>query len=229
VIVDPPVLRVRRHFDRPPAEHVAAFQGASTGHVVDASGGKGALDALVKPIAGVKPGFCGVAITCDPGPADNLAVFGALALARPGDVILVATGGHRGAAVLGDLLAGMARNCGVVAIVTDGMARDVAGLAAVGLPIFAAGVSPNSPSRCGPGVVGMPIVIGGVAVESGDIVVGDADGVVVVPRRRAAEIIARLGQVRAAEAALEAEVEAGLRMLDGVAALLASDRVEYLD
>jgi 4-hydroxy-4-methyl-2-oxoglutarate aldolase len=102
-------------------------------------------------------------------------------------------------------------------------------LEAVGLPVFAAGVSPNSPVRNGPGVVGMPIVIGGVAVESGDIVVGDADGVVVVPRKRADEIIARLRHVRAAEAILEAKVKAGLRMLDSVAELLASERVETIE
>lgn len=229
MITDPPALRVRRHFERPPAEQVAALQGAATGHVVDASGGKAALAAEIKSIAGVRPEFCGVAVTCDAGPSDNLALFGALDCAQPGDVLIAATENHRGAAVLGDLLAGMARNAGVVAIVTDGMARDVAGLEAVGLPVFAAGVSPNSPSRCGPGLVGMPIVIGGVTVESGDIVVGDADGVVVVPRRRAAEIIARLRYVRAAEAVAEAKVKAGLRMLESVAELLASDRVENID
>jgi 4-hydroxy-4-methyl-2-oxoglutarate aldolase len=229
MITDPPALRVRRHFERPPAELVAALRGAATGHVVDASGGKGALVPEIKPIAGTGAEFCGVAIPCDAGPGDNLALFGALALAEPGDVLVVATDAYRGAAVLGDLLAGMARNSGVAAIVTDGLARDVAGLASVGLPVFAAGVSPNSPSRCGPGVVGMPIVIGGVAVEAGDIVVGDADGVVVVPRRRAADIVSRLRRVRAAEALVEAKVKAGLRMLDGVAALLASDRVENIE
>lgn len=228
MITDPPVLRIRRHFSRPAAELVAAFVGASTGHVVDAMGGKGALEARVKPVHGVKPDFSGVALTCDAGPGDNLALFGALDCALPGDVIVAATGNHGDAAVLGDLLAGMAQNRGVAAIVTDGVVRDTAGLAAVGLPVHARGVSPNSPSRCGPGVVGLPIVIAGVAVAPGDIVVGDADGVVVVPGALAAEVAAKLFAIREAEAALEAKVKAGLRMLDGVAALLKSDRVENI-
>jgi len=192
-------------------------------------GGKGALDAAIKPVAGRNLAFCGVALTCDAGPGDNLALFGALDCAEPGDVIVAATDSYRGAALLGDLMAGMARNAGVIAVVTDGLARDVAGLEAVGLPVFAAGVSPNSPSRCGPGVVGMPVVIGGLAVESGDIVVADADGVVVVPRRRVGETLDRLRRVRAAESMLEAKVNGGLRMLESVAELLASDRVETIE
>lgn len=229
MITDPPVLRIRRHVPRPSAELVEAFRGASTGHLVDAMGGMGALHAEVKPLEGVKAEFCGVALTCDAGPADNLALFGALAHALPGDVILTSTRDHRGCAVLGDLLAGMAKNRGVAAIVTDGLARDLAGLEAVGLPIHCRGVSANSPSRCGPGTVGEPIVIAGVAAASGDIVVGDRDGVVVVPFTIAAEVAARLGSIRAAEAALEAKVRGGLTLLDSVQALLASDRVLFLD
>jgi 4-hydroxy-4-methyl-2-oxoglutarate aldolase len=228
VITDPPVLKIRRHFPRPASEVIAAFAGASTGHLVDAMGGKGALDGRIKPLAGAPPNFCGVAMTCDAGPADNLAVFGALDCALPGDVIVAATAGHRHAAVIGDLIAGMARNCGVTAFVTDGVVRDAVGLVAVGLPVHCCGVSPNSPARSGPGVVGMPIVIGGVSVAPGDIVVGDADGVVIVPLASAADVAMKLAEVRKAEAALEAKVIAGLRMLDGVADLLKSDRVENI-
>ena len=83
--------------------------------------------------------------------------------------------------MIGDLLLGMMKNRGVVAFVTDGFVRDIPGLRAVGLPCFAAGVTPNSPVRSGPGTVGLPTVVGGVAVGPGDIVVGDQDGVVVVP------------------------------------------------
>jgi 4-hydroxy-4-methyl-2-oxoglutarate aldolase len=229
MIVDPPVLRIRRHFPRPSAQLVEAFRGASTGHLVDAMGGAGALDAEVKPLAGVEAEFCGTALTCDAGPADNLALFGALAQSRPGDVILAATRAHRGCAVLGDLLAGMAKNAGVAAIVTDGLARDLAGLESVGLPVQCKGVSANSPSRCGPGTVGEPIVIAGVLAAAGDIVVGDRDGVVIVPLAIAAEVAARLAGIRAAETQLEARVKGGLKGLDSVQALLASDRVVFVD
>jgi 4-hydroxy-4-methyl-2-oxoglutarate aldolase len=132
------------------------------------------------------------------------------------------------AAVIGDLIVGMARNCGVAAIVTEGTVRDVAGILAIGLPVYCAGVSPNSPARNGPGTVGLPIVVGGVAVESGDILVGDRDGVVVVPRQMGAKVAAKLIEVRAAEAALEAKVKGGLRIPDFVTALLRSDRIDEI-
>lgn len=225
MITDPPILRIRRNFERPSPEAVAALRGAATGHLVDAMGGSGALDWQIKPLGDAAP-FCGVAITCDAGPADNLAVFGALEAARPGDVIIVATTGHRAAGVIGDLVAGMARNCGVAAIVTDGAVRDVEGILAAGLPVYCAGVSPNSPARNGPGTVGLPIIVGGVAVDSGDIVVGDNDGVVIIPRLIAAEVVRQLSEIRKAEAAMEAEVKAGLRVPQFIATLLQSDRVE---
>ena len=228
MITDPPILRIRRNFPRPSPEIVAALTGVATGHLVDAMGGSGALDWRIKPLDNATPGFCGVAMTCDAGPADNMAVFGALDAAKPGDVIIAATGGHLAAAVIGDLIVGMARNCDVTAIVTEGTVRDAAGILAVGLPVYCAGVSPNSPVRNGPGTVGLPIVVGGVAVESGDILVGDRDGVVVVPRQMAAKVAAKLVEVRAAEAALEAKIKAGLRIPEFVAALLKSNRIDEI-
>lgn len=228
MITDPPILRIKRNFERPFPETVAALTGAATGHLVDAMGGSGALDWTIKPLGNKVASFCGVALTCDVGPADNLAVFAALDVAKPGDVIIAATGGHLAAAVTGDLLVGMARNCGVSAIVTDGSVRDVAGILAVGIPVFCAGVSPNSPVRNGPGTVGLPIVIGGVAVVPGDIVIGDADGVVVIAQAIAEEVVAKLAVVRKAEAALEAKVTAGLRIPDFVTVVLKSNRTEEL-
>ena len=116
-----------------------------------------------------------------------------------------------GCAVTGDLLLGMARNCGAVAFVTDGCVRDVPGIRGVGLPCFALGVTPNTPAREGPGTIGFPIVTGGIAVATGDIVIGDQDGVVVVPFDRIDHVIERLEKIRAAEAELDAKVKAGLR------------------
>ncbi|WP_373506307.1 RraA family protein [Aestuariivirga sp.] len=229
MIKDPPILRISRNFPRPPNDVVKALTGAMTGHLVDAMGGGGALDWQIKALGGGPQSFCGVAVTCDCGPSDNLALFGALDVVKPGDVIVAATRSHRAASVTGDLLVGMARNCGAAAIVTDGVVRDVAGILAVGLPVCCAGVSPNSPVRNGPGTVGLPIVVGGVAIASGDIIVGDADGVVVVPQAIAADLVKRLVDVRAAEALLEAKVKSGLRIPDFIADVLSSPRVENID
>ncbi len=225
MIVDPPALVIRRDFARPDAATRAAFAGAAIGHVADALGGRGGLGRRIKPMVPLASPMVGVAVTCACGPSDNLALFGALAVARPGDVLVAATEGFEHAAVTGDLLLGMARNKGIAGFVTDGLVRDLAGIRAVGLPAFAAGVTPNSPARCGPGAVGTPVVLGGVAVEAGDIVVGDEDGVVVPLARDAAETAAALARVRTAEAALEAQVRAGLTLPDFVEAVLASGRV----
>ena len=228
MITDPPILTLRANFQRPSSEMVQLFAGSSTGHLVDAMGGAGALDWRIKPLSPDRASFCGVAMTCDCGPADNLGMFGALDIIRPGDVLMAATSSYMGTAIAGDLLVGMTKNSGAAAFVTDGAVRDVAGILPIGLPVFCAGVTPNSPVRNGPGTAGLPVVVGGVPVSPGDIIVGDADGVVVVPLAIAAQVLERLKGVRAAEASLEAKVKAGLRMPDFMSELLASDRVERL-
>jgi len=229
MIEDPPVLTIRARFPRPGLSLVALFAGAPTGAVVDAMGGGGALDFSIKPLEPPAKPIVGVALTCNCGPGDNLALFGAISIAEPGDILVAATGGYRGVAVTGDLMLGMARNRGLAGLVTDGLVRDIAGVLAVGLPVFCAGVSPNSPARNGPGTVGDPVDLGGLRIESGDILIGDRDGVVVVPRARAAAVAEALAQVRRAEAALEAKVKAGLEIPDFVRSVLESARVRRID
>ncbi len=212
VIEDAPKLQVRTPLRRPRPDQVAALRGAATGHIVDALGGGGALDYRIKPVVAEQSAFCGTAVTCNAGPADNLAVIGTLPHLQPGDVIVAASGAHTGCAIVGDLVLGMARNGGAIGFVTDGCVRDIPGIRGVGLPCFCVGVTPNSPAREGPGTVGLPIVLGGVAVATGDVLIADQDGVVVVPFERIDEVIAALPKVRTAEAALEARVKAGLRV-----------------
>jgi 4-hydroxy-4-methyl-2-oxoglutarate aldolase len=221
-------LTIRANFPRPSKKLLDGFAGAPTGNVVDAMGGSGALDYRIKPLEPAAKVMVGVALTCYAGPADNLAVFGALSAAKAGDILVVATDGHRGCAVTGDLLLGMARNRGVAGFVTDGMVRDVNGLLSVGLPVYCAGVTPNSPARNGPGTVGQPVDLAGMRVEPGDIVIGDRDGVVIVPRGKAASVLEKLAEIRSAEAALEEKVKAGLAMPDFVSSILASDRVRHI-
>jgi 4-hydroxy-4-methyl-2-oxoglutarate aldolase len=225
MIKDPPLLTIRRNFPRPTPEDVAAFAGVPTGYAVDAMGGRGALDHRIKPLAPATSVMVGVAVTCHSGPADNLALFAALAIAQPGDILIAATDGFTATSVTGDLLVGMAKNRGMRGLVTDGLVRDVAGIVPVGLPVYCAGITPNSPVRNGPGTVGQPVVMGGVAIESGDLVIGDNDGIVVIPRGQVSAVLKRLPDIRAAEAALEAKVKAGLEIPDFIQAILASDLV----
>lgn len=228
MIQDPPILTVRRGFKRPPAELVTRFKGVPTGHLVDAMGGRGALAHTIRPLDSGHA-LLGVALTCAAGPADNLAVFGALGVAEAGDVVVAATDAFSATAVTGDLLLGMLKNKGAAGFVTDGLVRDLRGIEGVGLPVFCAGLTANSPARNGPGSVGFPVVLGGVAVNPGDIVVGDCDGVVVVPSAEADAVLARLEGVRAAEASLEAKVLAGLTVPDFIERVLNSGRTVYVD
>ena len=111
MIEDPP-LTIRGSFARPAAEAVTALTGVPSGYLVDALGGHGALDYRIKPVTEGPPAahaFCGVALTCDCGPADNLAVLAALEAVRPGDVIVAATDAFTGCAVVGDLASPIAR------------------------------------------------------------------------------------------------------------------------
>lgn len=223
MIEDPPVLRIRRNFPRPAPELVAAFAGAQTGNVVDAMDGHGALPARIKPLAegGI---MVGVAVTSYSRPGDHLGLFASLDLVRPGDVLVAAADAYVETAVTGDLVVGMAKNLGAVGLVTDGAVRDKVGILSVGLPVYSGGLTPNSPARNGPGHVGFPVVIGTVVIHSGDIVIADDDGVVIVPRERAEAVLKGLEAVRAAEAALLAKVQDGLGVPEFISAILRSSR-----
>lgn len=199
-------------FVRPAAPLVDALRGTPTGFIVDALGGSGALDYRIKPAIADQAVCCGVALTCDAGPADNLALLAALERVQPGDILVAATGNYTGCAVTGDLVLGMARNCGATGFVTDGCVRDLPGIRMVGLPCYCIGVTPNSPARSGPGTVGFPVTIAGHPVASGDVIVADQDGAVVVPQARLAEVIARLAAIRKAEGEMDQAVRDGLRL-----------------
>ena len=229
MIEDPPILTIRRRFPRPTPDQVAALSGAPTGFVADCMDGRGALDARIKPMGSTPPEFCGVAVTCQAGPGDCLAVLAALDVIRPGDVLVAATDGFAGTAVAGDRLTGMARNGGAVGFVTDGCVRDIAGIEAVGLSCHASGITPNSPANNGPGTVGLPVTLGGIAVDSGDVILADRDGVVVVPFDRIDAVTDRLQRVRDAEMALDAEVSEGLCVPPDIRELLGGDAVRNLD
>lgn len=209
---NPPLLTIHRGSQRPTAEVVALFKGAQTSHLCDAMDGRGALDYRIKPLDPSQSVFAGPAVTAHAYPADIVGMFGAVSEAQPGDVIVVANDGYTETAVTGDLAVGMMRNKGVAAFVTDGLARDKAGILETGVPVFCQGISPNSPGTYGKGTVGIPVTLGGVTVSPGDILVGDADGVVVIPLSRAEAVAKRLAEIQAAEATTVKRVAEGMTM-----------------
>jgi 4-hydroxy-4-methyl-2-oxoglutarate aldolase len=227
MIEEPPLLTIATRIERPDGVLAEQFRDAPTCFLVDAMGGAGALDWRIKPIVGAS--VFGLALTCDCGPGDNLALNAAIAQSRPGDVLVAATGGFDRTAIVGDLLLGVARNRGVAGFVTDGLVRDIVDLERLGLPVYAMGATPNSPGKRGPGSVGLPIVCGGATVESGDIIVGDRDGIVVVPRAKIKDTLAALERVKQAEAAMLKRVRDGLKEVPFVEGLLTGDCVRRID
>lgn len=223
-MAEPAAVTVHEPIERPPHEAFRAFLDAPTGWVVDAQGRTGALPHWIRPITTSRRAV-GPALTVRTRGRDNLAPYVALSFARPGDVLVIQTDAYAEASVLGDVLFGMARNAGIVAVVTDGMVRDVEGLDAVGIPLFAQGLSPNSPHKDGPGEIGGRVTLGGVAVETGDLIVTDRDGVVVVDRRRLDEVAAELPAIAAKEQKMDAAVRAGAAYPEWVREFVASDRL----
>lgn len=227
-MADAPLLTIRNDWPRIPADVLNAFAGTPTGHLVDAMGRQGALHHSIKPVW-PGPSFVGSALPVWTTARDNLAPYAALTVCRPGDVVLCAAQGFDQGSLLGDVMIGMFRNAGIVAAVTDGLVRDVAGIREVGIPVYATGVSPNSPFKNGPGGVGVPISLGGVIVEPGDLVLGDSEGVVVCARARVDEVRAALETIRKKEAVMEGWVRSGVKQPEWLAAALAEKGVRYVD
>lgn len=225
---NPPALTVRRNFPRPLEGLVNKLARVPTGWVVDANGRRGALDHRIRPLTRVQR-FCGVALTVWSRARDNLTPYAAIQFARPGDVMVIAADAYEEASVVGDILVGMAKNQGVSAFVTDGMVRDVEGLNAVGIPVFARGLSPNSPYKDGPGTIGLPISLGGLAVDAGDVIVGDQDGVVVVRREALEGVVAALGEIKAKEDKMEKLVAGGAKLPPGLEQIIAEKGVRFVD
>ncbi|MEM8947895.1 MAG: RraA family protein [Pseudomonadota bacterium] len=208
MIGDPPKLIIKRPGQRLTEEILAPFRERSTSFVVDAMQGRGALDHGIKPLDPTSR-FVGSALTARAGARDNLAALAALEFIEPGDVLVISAQGFKETAVLGDNMARIARQRGAVAVVTDGAVRDADEIRAIGLPVFSKAVTPNSAFPSGPGEVGLPLSLGDVAVDTGDVVVGDADGVVIISLDRLAEVTRNLEEVAAKEAALHAKIESG--------------------
>ena len=164
----------------------------------------------VHPVPGGRwPRVAGPALTVRTRPGDNLVVHRALDLAERGDVLVVDAGGALDRAVLGELMARWATARGLAALVVDGAVRDVEGLAEGPLPVLARGVNHLGPYKVGPGEIGGPVHAGGTVVRSGDVVVADADGVVVVPHERVADVVPAGEELARVEEAVSASIAAG--------------------
>ena len=185
------VQRLQRlaEFERVSPDRVERAKAYASTILCDVAGRRGSLNGRVQPLhASMK--VAGPAFTVEARPGDNLGFHVALAIAKPGDVIIVDGKGDLGCALFGDLMVTQARAAGIAGLVVDAAVRDTNELIERGYPIFAAGRNPAGPTKGIPGRLGIPICVAGAPVNPGDLVVGDADGVVVIPRNDVDAVLA---------------------------------------
>jgi RraA family protein len=153
--------------------------------------------------------LAGPAFTVRTAAGDNLLVHKALDTAQRGDVVVVDAGGWLDNAIIGELMATRAKQRGIAGLVIWGAIRDSAELGAGSYPVYAAGVTHRGPYKNGPGEINVPVVIGGMPVNPGDIIVGDADGLVAVPQDQAERVLASAKSILEKETASMKQIVAG--------------------
>lgn len=188
---------------------IESFRGLASSTVADAMGRFGFMDPGMQSRSGLP--LCGVAVTVNARPGDNLMVHKALQLGHIGDVVVVSTGGNLANAVFGELMCRTAKAGQLGGIVVDGAIRDAEGITALGFPAFSRTVCPGSCDKDGPGEINVPISCGGVVVAAGDLLIGDRDGIAVVPREHAADVLAHARTLIEQEAKRVREIDAGAR------------------
>ncbi|WP_137916879.1 RraA family protein [Hydrogenophaga sp. 2FB] len=199
---------ILRDFERASPELVqqaGAFQAAI---LADVAGRRGALHGR---IAALRPNMkvVGTALTVDVRPGDNLMIHAAMMLAQPGDVLVIDGKADQTAALMGTIMMTACQKLGIAGVVVDGAVRDSLEIEDMGFPVFSVGTNPNGPTKLVPGRIGHPVSVGGVVVRSGDLVLGDADGVVVVERKKLASLLPLADKKVKDEAARIAAIQQG--------------------
>ncbi len=186
---------------------------AASASVADALGSTGVLDPEVRAVW-VGARVFGPAFTARCYPNSIITVHKALLEAAPGDVLVVDAGHDASGALFGAIMATDACHRGLAGLVTDGAIRDVADLAEMGFPAFARRTTPRVGTNRRVGVTGGPISCGGIIVRSGDYVIGDQDGVVIVPYERIDEVAELIDAIKIKEAGWREQMAAGQRIAD---------------
>lgn len=206
---------IRDAIERVAAATVSRANGLPSSTLHESGGRIGALPSAIRPVA---PGLrlCGPAVTVHSPGGDNLWLHRAIYVARPGDVLVVSVSGVYDHGYWGEIMSTAARARGLGGLVIDGCVRDGERLAALGLPVFARGLSIRGTGKDqrAIGWVNAPVLLGEITVAPGDLVVGDADGVVAIPRARAGAIVEAAHQREAREAEVMERLRAGERTLE---------------
>ncbi|MCL8208170.1 MAG: RraA family protein [Actinomycetia bacterium] len=203
------VLRIRPSvLTAIPPEVRRRLEQVQTAHLSDNMARTRGMHAAIRPWHGSAK-LIGTALTVRTRAGDNLLIHHAADIVRPGQVIVVDGGGDESRALIGEIVCRLAQRNGAVGFVLDGAIRDSEAIRAMGFPVFARAATHVGPYKNGPGEINVPITCGGVPVHPGDLVVGDADGVVVIdPRDMEAVVAAAYAQWQDEEATL-ARIAAG--------------------
>jgi RraA family protein len=223
-----PGFRIRRAIERTPASLIARFREFETPDVSDLMNRLYTMDREIHNVTNDRS-ICGPACTVKVFPGDNLMVHKALDLVEPGDIIVVDAGGSRMNGIIGDLISTKAMHRGVAGFVIDGLIRDLPGVQETGLPVFARGITPIGPLHRGPGEINFPIACGGIVVNPGDLIVGDANGVTVVRKDIAEDLLARLVAQRESMSAYLENVRNGIFSNDWVDRMLDQQKCLFVD
>jgi len=183
----------------------ATFQAAI---LADVAGRRGTMHARVAPVHHSMK-LAGPAFTVEVRPGDNLMIHAAIALAQPGDVLVIDGKGDQTAALMGTLMLSACKKIGLAGVIVDGAIRDKLELLELDFPVFSAGFNPAGPTKYIPGRINHPINAGGTVVNPGDLIVADADGVVVIERAKAPAMMALADKKVADEAARSAAIARG--------------------
>lgn len=222
-------FKIYTSIDRPSKEIVEQYRDFVAANISDSMGRLFTMDYRISPVYKPMSKLCGTAITVQARPGDNLLSLKAIEIAQPGDVIVIATQGDTSQSVWGGFMSMMAARKGIAGVVTEGVIRDVEQSRETGLPIYAVGVTPAAPTKEGTGQINTSISCGGVVVEPGDIVVGDEDGVVVVPKADAELVMKKVRERIAKEDAWMKIVEGGgCIAIDSANEVIAAKKAEII-
>ena len=208
-------FRIKFEIERPAKESLAELSKYSTPNISDAMSRFGAMDYMIKPLNNEYK-IVGPAVTVKVRPGDNLMLHKAVDVAQRGDILVVDTSGCYTNAVFGELMCMSAMEKGLGGIVVDGAVRDAEILLELGFPVFTKAVVPAGCDKDGPGEINYPISCGGVPVNPGDIIIGDINGVVVLPKEDLAELLANVNIKLDYEAKRKAEIKEGIVMSKGI-------------
>ncbi|SDN11406.1 RraA family protein [Polaromonas sp. JS666] len=197
-----------KNFDRVPADIVAQAAQYQPAILADVAGRRGALHGRIKALRS-RMKFAGTAFTVEVRPGDNLMIHAAMALARPGDVLVIDGKGDQTSALMGTIMMTACRQLGLAAVVIDGAVRDSLEIDEMDYPVFSVGTNPNGPTKQAGGRIGHPVSVGGVTVSPGDFICGDGDGVVVVEREKIESLLPLAAHKVVAEAKRIAQIKEG--------------------